>query len=85
MVWGLVMVIIKPAKLEEMIQGLYVKIPPLLKVNRNIAKEYRMPLTRYHGLEMPNFVVHCFVTKVFLLQCFWGFEGVVGAMMRQAC
>ena len=67
MVWGLLAAIIKPTKLEEIMQGLYYKILPLLRVNCNITKDYRMILTRYHGLEMPNFVVHCFAAKVFLL------------------
>ena len=65
MVWGLASAIIKPAKLEQIMQGLYFKILPLLKVNRNITKAYRMFLTKYHGLEMPNFVVHRFAAKGF--------------------
>ena len=74
MVWGLVATIIKPVKLEEIMQDLYFKLLPLLKVNHNIMKDYQMLLTRYYGLEMPNFVVHCFAAKVFVLQCFWGFD-----------
>ena len=29
-------------------------------------------------------MVHCFAAKVFLLQCFWGFDDAVGAMTQQA-
>ena len=64
MVWGLVATIIKPVKPEKIMQDVYFKILPLLKVNRNITKEYRLLLTRYHGLEL-TFMVHCFAAKVF--------------------
>ena len=32
----------------------------------------------------PIFLFHYFAAKVFLLQFFWGFEGVVGTMIWQA-
>ena len=72
MVRGLAAAIIKPTKLEEIMQGLYFRIVPLLKVNRNITKQYQILPTRYHGLEMPNFVVHCFVEKVLSPPVFLG-------------
>ena len=59
MSWGLETVIIKPSKLEAMMQSLYFKCLPFLGVNRHITKEWRMLPEQYHGLGMPNYVVSC--------------------------
>ena len=38
---------------------------------------------RYHGLGLPNYVVHCLAVKVFFLWRHWGFDSAVGKMVAQ--
>ena len=81
MYFGLATVIMSPAKLDDRMQSLYYHCLPFLGVNRNITKPWRMLPEKYHGLGLPNFVVVCFATKVFLLQRHWGFNSAAGNML----
>ena len=58
--WGMVTVVLSPRILHEAYQSLYYKMLPLLGVNRNIGKEWRMLPERYQGLGLPDFEVHSF-------------------------
>ena len=54
---------------------------PLLGVRRNITLLWQTLPERFQGLGMPNFVVVAFVSKVFFLQCHWGFWAQVVGMV----
>ena len=84
MVWGLVAVIMRPQKLDDLIQSLYYKILPHLGVNRNITKPWRTLPERFQGLGLPNFVVVAFAAKVHFIQCNWGFKEAASELMRYA-
>ncbi len=84
MQWGLVSVIMPPAKLEAMMGKLYYKCLPLLGVNRNITTLWRTLPEMFHGLGMPDFVILAFANKVFLLQQHWGFDGPAAELMTFA-
>lgn len=85
MSWGLLAVTMSPQKLEDAIMSVYFKILPSLRVNRHITKGWRMTPARFQGLGMPNFVVWSFASKVYFLQCFWGFrDHAVGEMLHHA-
>ena len=70
--WGMVAVVLSPEILQESYQSLYYKMLPLLGVNRNIGKEWRMLPERYQGLGLPDFEVHSFSQKFHFLQRKWG-------------
>ena len=82
--WGLVNTMMAPEKMEKMVQDLYFSILPLLGVNRNITKEYRMLPERFGGLGLPDFVLTCFASKVHFMQCNWGFADAIGSLMTHA-
>ena len=84
MSWGLLSTIISPKKLNDAIGSLYFKILPMLRVNRNITKEWHTIPPRFQGLGMPDFVVMSFGCQVYFLQCFWGFNDVVGTLLHFA-
>ena len=79
--WGLLSVVMSPAKLERELQDLYFRILPLLGVNRHIELDWRMLGERFGGLGLPNFVVLAFACKVYFLQSNWGFENAVSSML----
>ena len=87
LMWGLVSVILSPAKLEEMLGKLYYKALPLLGVNRNIGTEWRTLPECYHGLGLPNFVSAALAVKIHFLQCTWELgdpAGELGAIAYEA-
>ena len=84
MSWGLLSAIISPKDLNDAIGSLYFKILPLLRVNRNITKAWRTIPQRFQGLGMPDFVVMSFACQVYFMQCFWGFDDMVGTLLHFA-
>jgi hypothetical protein len=75
MSWGLVTVCLQPKKLDAMIQRVYAKALPHLRVNWNIKKEWRTLPERYQGLALPNFLRIALSEKVSFILENWGFHG----------
>ena len=64
-----------PDKLDAHLSRVWYKVFSLLGVRRNITLLWRTLPERFQGLGMPNFIVVAFASKVFFLQCHWGFSG----------
>jgi hypothetical protein len=84
MSYGLIAVSHPPDKLEEAFQSVWYKCLPSLRVNRNIAKEWRMLPARFQGLEMPNVNVNLLGRKIQLIERHWGCGDVTGKFLRHA-
>ena len=84
MSYGLAAAVLPPTKLDDLMQGLYYKILPLLGVNRCITKPWRMLPEKFQGLGLPNFVVDCLAAKLHFILCNWGLESTSGTMMMHA-
>ncbi len=54
LIYGAITITHSPKKPEETFQFIWYKLPPSLKVNRHITKEFRMLLTMFQGLGLPN-------------------------------
>ena len=85
MTWGLATITMTHKKMEKLMQSLYYRVIPLLGINRNIAKGWRMLPERFHGLGLPNFVINFLTEKLHVMYYHFGFERTVGEMMTQAC
>jgi len=82
MVWGLATVVLSPRKIDKQLRRVWYRVLPFLGVRRNITLLWRTLPERYQGLGMPNFAVVAFASKVFFLQCHWGFDGATADSMR---
>jgi len=73
-----------PQALKEAYQSIWYKLLPLLRVNRNITKEYRMLPLRFQELALPNPNIEFLSHKIHLLQTNWDTGSTIGKMLHQA-
>jgi len=72
------------AAAEDAYQSIWYKLLPLLRVNRNITKEYRMLPLRFQGLALPNPNIESLSRKIHILQTNWDTGSTIGKMLHQA-
>lgn len=79
--WGLAAVVLSPTKVEAEFQRLYYRALPVLNVNRNITKEWRMLPEMFQGLGLPNMNLRMLGAKIHFLHCTWGFTGAAADLL----
>lgn len=79
---GLVTVVLPPQKLENITQGLYFIILPLIGANRHITREWRLLPNTFQCLGIPDFVIIALAKKIHFLRCTW--DDAPGNMSRWA-
>ncbi len=84
LIYGAAVVTHSPQALEDAYQSIWYKLLPLLRVNRNITKEYRMLPLRYQGLALLNPNIKSLSRKIHLLQVNWDTGSTIGKMLHQA-
>jgi len=84
LIYGAAAVTHDPQALEDAYQSIWYKLLPLLRVNRNITKEYRMLPLRFQGLALPNPNIESLSRKIHILQTNWDTGSTIGKMLHQA-
>jgi len=63
---------------------MWIKCLPALRGNRNIRKAWRMLLSRFQGLEIPNINIDIMCSKIYCVKNHWGEQRVTGNLLCQA-
>ncbi len=66
--WGLICLNSRPEKVDEDLGRLYHSSPSALRINRNIAKEYRDLPEMYQGLGMFNLNVDNLGARIYFIR-----------------